>query len=65
MPRGKPGTKPSYDRRAVGLYSIFLDGPLAEVKAFIRDDGRLGRDPSTVEAIEYLYRYWKDTKGDR
>ena len=64
MPKGKPGTKPSGTRRAVGLYAVFVDGPLAEVQAHMRDYERLGRDPSVVETIEYLYRYWKETRGD-
>ena len=65
MPKGKPGTKPSGTRRAVGLYALFVDGPLAEVQAHIRDYERLGRDPSVVETIEYLYRHWKQTREDQ
>lgn len=63
MTRGKKGSARPEIRRAVGLYAPFVDGPLAEVQAHMAKD--LGRTPPIVQVVEYLYRYWKETKGDQ
>jgi hypothetical protein len=55
---------------ATGARAVFSvpvptrDRDLAEVRAWLEDPQRRGRSVAWYEVVDYLYRYWKETKGD-
>jgi hypothetical protein len=61
MPR--PAKEPGTSQRAVFSVPVpTRDRDLAEVRAKLEHGA--GRSVNWYEVIDYLYRYWKETKGD-
>jgi hypothetical protein len=55
---------PAMSQRAVfSVPVVTRDRDLAEVRTFI--EAQLGRSVTWYEVIEYLYSFWKDTRGDQ
>jgi hypothetical protein len=62
MPR--PAEESGTSQRAVFSVPIpTRDRDLAEVRAMLKRDA--GRTVAWYEVVDYLYRYWKETKGDQ